>query len=245
MARSAVSTIALVVLAGLAACGGDPVSEPAATVPTTVTTVPAATTTTTLAPLIAGPVTRWGSLEVTSVCLQVVQEYPQVPGYSFDLARVLAAYLQPIGITVGPAGGACTATIDAHLVLEGRPAEYEDLGTVYTGMYRVADLTMSAPDQTPLVFHHLTDTQPSELATSFGPTTPVEFVDEYASAWARIVLDPLVEWWGYPVAVEALRTDELAAIAYSHLCDVSGSAAGECPAFDYTTWRAWYDDRWG
>jgi hypothetical protein len=203
------------------------------------------TTTTTLVPLRVGAVAGWEGRRVGSVCLRVTQSYPQVPGYQYDLGSVLNELLTPSGVTVLAADGDCDAVLDVQMSLEGRSAEYIGIGTIYSGMLRHFDMTLSATEHEALTFEHLTDTTPSQLASSTGPRTPEQFVDFYADVWAGVALQGLMQFWGPAVAIEAMRSETYRLDAYPLLCDLGEFAPGECPASEYGVWRAWFDGSQG
>jgi hypothetical protein len=244
------TAIALALTLLMAACGGDTVFSPSTTriadvSPTTIETTMIDTTTTTFSSLVAGAVADWGRQHVGSVCLQVTQSYPQVPDYEYDMAALLGELLTPVGVAVLTPGDACDAVLDVQMSLEGRPAEYAEVGTIYSGMFRRFDMTLSASGNETLSYHHLTDTPPGEMAASSGPATPKKFLEHWADVWVTITLEGLVQFWGPAAAIEALRNEAYNVDAYSTLCEFAEFPPGECLPSEYETWRMWFDERIG
>jgi hypothetical protein len=231
-------SLAALALAGCGASTDTGSGTEPSTAPSTDTIV---VTTTTWPPLTAGPVQAWGGWPVLDVCVSSEQSYPQVPDYRFDIEGLLRELLAPTGITVVAAGEPCSATLSIVMSLEGRPAEYKDLGTVYSGMLRRFDMALEAPEATPLTYHHETDQQPGELASSLDPTDPRSFLEHYEDVWGTISLEALVQFWGPAVAIELLNDDVHMVQAFSQLCETAGYPLGECEPTDYNEWRAWYE----
>lgn len=218
-------------------------SPAATTLPVTTTVIE--TTTTSLTPLRVGDVEEWDGFRVGSLCLRVTQSYPQVPDYLYDFESMLRELLSPSGVVVLAEGADCDAVLDVQMSLEGRPAEYAQIGTVYSGMLRRLDMSLTAAGHEPLSFEHLRDSAPNELASSSEPRTPEQFLEHYADVWPRIALEGLMQFWGPAVAIEAVRSETYRLDAHSELCEFFEFAAGECPSSEYGAWRAWYDGHQG
>ncbi len=184
-------------------------------------------------------------------CLTIDQENPQVPGYTYPVAEWVNQMLGPVGVTtVGP-DQPCDATLNVSMYMEGRPFDFDFGGgavTVYAGMVRRFDLTLTASGQPPVTgFSNRTDTcGPSDsacYARSNDPRTPQEFLDHYADVFRKFTINGLVQVWGAPVGIEALRNETFAFDADQALRDFSGlGRPGTPPApSGYDGWRAWYE----
>jgi hypothetical protein len=216
----------------------------------TTTSAPAPTTTKP-APLTAGPIAAWGGTAVKVACLTIDQENPQVPGYAYPVADWVNQMLGPVGVTtVGP-DQPCDATLDVSMYMEGRPFDFDFGGgpvTVYAGVLRHFDLNLNAPGQPAVTgFSNRTDTcGPSDsacYATSNDPRSPQEFLDHYADVFRNFTLNGLVQVWGAPVGIEALRDPSLTFVADQALRDFSGlGRPGTPPSPEgYDGWRQWYE----
>jgi hypothetical protein len=231
----------------VAACGGSSSSTSGERGVPIQTTVPAPTTQA-RSPLVAGPIAAWGGAPVKVACLAYSQETPQVSGYTYPVGDWVNQLLAPVGVTTVAPGQPCDATLDVSLYLEGRPGQYDDGNgeavTLYSGMLRHFDLTLTAPGQPAVTgFTDDTDQQPGELATSSSPRTPQEFLDKWGSVFRKFTINGLVQVWGAPVGIEALNNPDRAFDADQALRDLSGlGRPGTPPApSGYDGWRQWYE----
>lgn len=241
----ALGAVGLLVVTVLAVRGGNQKSTATQETSTTESTVPESTTATLAAPLTAGPVADWEGTEVKVVCLTITQEIPQVPDYAYPVAEWIDRMLQPVGITAVEPGQPCDATLDVSLYFEARPGQYDAYGTtvtIYAGMLRRFDMTLTAPGRSLAAFSNTTDVPAPDITPASGPRTPQEALDKWADVFRKFTINGLTRIWP-PAAIEALRDDTLAFDADQALRDVSNLGRPDTPPSPdgYAGWRDWYE----
>ena len=187
--------LALMLLSGCNAAAETPASEVAAQPPTLTAAEP------TPSPDPLG--------EVKSISLEIQQEFQQLPeGVPLPIEEVVQRTLAQVGVQVVDQGQPSDATLTFNLMFNPLAAEIKTgLGTVtcYNGAEVTGQMTLSLPDQPPIV-EPIQNVNPVETMFLIGCPTIAEA--PYAEIWPRAVLEPLVKIWDHALLLKAIEDED-------------------------------------
>lgn len=226
--RTPYLTLILVFLISACAAPPSPIATPTLLLTATPTQLPAATLiptprfvpTATSAPA-ALAVTGWDSFSLSALCLEVEQSYPQVENKNFEqpVRASLLKMLAALSVQVLPEDTQdCPVTLTVNIKGSAQSANYESVGTCYTGATISGSLKLVAPGM------------PAASATINGKRDTSQFVPSASSAcsgpqgapfydvWPTALVDGMRELWGAPALVAALA-DPLTRFAASRVLE--------------------------
>ncbi len=214
----------------LTACAApaEPTATPTLMPTTTPTPLPTATPiptprfvpTATSAPA-ALAVTGWDNFSLSALCLEVEQSYPQVEDKNFEqpVRASMLKMLAALGAQVLPEDVQdCPVTLTVTIKGSAQSANYESVGTCYTGATISGSLMLTAAGM------------PAARATISGKRATSQFTSQSSSAcvgpqgapfsdvWPTALVDGMRELWGASALVAALA-DPLTRFAASRVLE--------------------------
>ncbi|MBA4420384.1 MAG: hypothetical protein C0391_04480 [Anaerolinea sp.] len=183
-----------------------------ATLTTTSVITLTSTTTPTVAPtLIPAVVAEWDSKQVNSICLQIIQTFPQLDTQlELSIAKDLIEQFSRMGISATEGDDGCDAEL--KITLEGTvgTASYSKTGggkqSCYTGARVEGEISLTSTEDLQVIERKYRGSDTPGIISSC-PQSPTGRVN-WKDAWQPAIYDFVIDIWGVPAAIAALKSND-------------------------------------